>query len=267
MTQKQWLRYKKGYESFAAKELINHFRQQVNTIPFFAINKDNIKEVLNGSIRENDLYTTYYNFYLNVGLSHGQRIGKKFNDDLKNFSLDLFSSELQKGLFRWILQNVGERIVSVNSTFKVYIQNIIQQGFNDGKTIEQITTDIQKLIAKRSFYRWQALRIARTETTTAANRATNEVGRTSNALYKKVWVSGQDNRTRTLEDGRFDHKAMHLKEVAKDEYFNVNGEEILYPAAPETKQGNRTSAANVIQCRCTFSLVPMRDSNGRVIRR
>ena len=52
-----------------------------------------------------------------------------------------------------------------------------------------------------------------------------------------------------------------------NDYFNVNGEQISFPGAMFTKQGNRTSAGNVINCRCTIGTIVKRDRNNRPIRR
>ena len=263
---KFWVKSQKKYERLNTKLLINHFKKQVNNIPLEVLSLSNYNTLVDGAINQQDLYNTYFELYQKTGLEHGKKVGIIFNKDIKSFNLNSFTNAFNDGLFRWILQNVGNRIVSVNSTFKKYIKALILKGYEDGKTTEQIAASIKKLVNSRNFYKWQALRIARTETSTAANRATSLVPKSSNIQYKKVWLSGQDNRVRTLNDGKFDHKAMHLKETTKDGYFDVNGELLEYPTALVTKDGNKSSAANIIQCRCTFALVPQRDSNGKIIR-
>ena len=123
-----------------------------------------------------------------------------------------------------------------------------------------IATDMEKLIKSRNFYRWQALRIARTETTAASNYAATVSSSVSGVLMDKVWVSALDARTRQEPESRFDHYHMNQVRVPLEEAFNVSGEKLMFPGDP------KGSAGNVVNCRCSVAQVVRRDKDGNIIR-
>jgi len=114
-----------------------------------------------------------------------------------------------------------------------------------------------KLIKSRNFYRWQALRIARTETTAASNYAATVSSSVSGVLMDKVWISALDERTR---QGKFNHLEMNQKRVPLDKPFNVSGEKLMFPGDP------KGSGGNVINCRCSVAQVVRRDADGNIMR-
>ena len=57
-----------------------------------------------------------------------------------------------------------------------------------------------------------------------------------------------------------------LKRVKLEEPFNVNGELIMFVGAPTTKDGSRSSAQNVVNCRCVNAQLVRKDKDGKVIR-
>lgn len=265
---KMWLRAHKGYERSAYNILRKYFRQQALKVPYAFLDKENYKQTINNTVLIGGLYDVYFEVYRIIGTVHGERIGKGINRDIKEFNPLTFGSEYQRGLFNWVLENIGFRIVSVRQEFVRYIQALVAQGFKDGLTTRELAAQIQKLIGRRDFYRWQALRIARTESALAANRAAVVAGEASGIVLDKLWISIPDNRTRPQpgKTAEFDHRVMDGVKVEQDGFFNVQGEFLAYPSAAVTKTGAKSSGGNVINCRCTTALVPRRDSNGRIIR-
>ena len=170
----------------------------------------------------------------------------------------------ERELINWLLQNVMQRVVTVRRTYLENMRTIITNGLNDGKTIVEISKDLQSKINQRGFYRWQALRIARTETTAAANYAALQSGISSRIIMDKVWISATDSRTRTLKKDKYDHLAMNGKRVPQNEYFKVptkgGFENMAFAGDPKGKAGN------VINCRCANALVPRRDKDGNLVR-
>lgn len=263
---KSWLRAHKAYERRFYNLLKKYFSGSANRLPIeFIINNIDDADIGNYILLP-ELTNVYFEAYRQIGLIHGTRIGKGINRDIKDFTEVVFQTEYQRGLYQWVIENIGSRITSVRSEFIDYLKKLIVNAITEGKDVRTIAREFQALVGRRSFYRWQALRIARTETTTIANRAAIIAGETSGIVLDKVWISALDARTRTIPPNRFDHRTMNGNKVPKDDYFSVQGELLEYPGAPITKEGNQSSAGNVIQCRCTVSLVPRRDSNGRIIR-
>lgn len=259
-----WLKSHKSYEKRALKILRRSFVKMANNIPFDELTKDNYRLIIELSVSGSILTDGYFDIYRQIGTIHGKKVGKGINKELKNFDPSIFESELQRNLYNWLIENVGSRITSVRKEYIKYINDLIVKGISENKTISEITTEIKKLIRRRSFYRWQSLRIARTETTTAANRGAIISGDISGVLMSKVWVSATDARTRRIPKDRFDHYIMNGVSVDAQEKFKVptlGGFELInYPGAPNS------SAGNIINCRCTVGFRPKRDANGRLIR-
>lgn len=263
---RNWLKYHKAYEKKGYKIIHDYLLQMGNDIPFDRLTYGNYEILIEASINNEAMTLAYIDMYEAIGIANGKRIGSLINKDVKNFVLDAFTQEYRKNLVQWVLENVGTRIVSVRGTYVEYIKQIIAKGIEDEKTIVQIAKELKELINKPNFYRWQALRIARTETTTAANRGAVEAGENSRLVYEKVWISAQDSRVRTNPPSQYDHKEMNGRRVDKDQPFNVNGELIMYAGAALTVNDNPSHGANVINCRCANLIVVKRDSNGRPIR-
>lgn len=264
---KSWLRAHKRYEKRVYSIFKKVFKTEANKIPFDFLNASNLDEDLNKAISLSAFQNAYYDAYNEIGLIHGERIGKGINRDIKNFDVNTFYNAYTQGLFDWLIDNIGYRIISVREEFIKQIKKIIVNSFEQGLTTFEISKEIQKLVNRRDFYRWQALRIARTETTAIANRAASIAGSSSGIVLDKVWISALDKRVRVNPPDKYDHREMNGVKVAENEYFDVQGDLLEYPGAPITKNGTPSNGANVINCRCTVALVPKRDSNGMVIRR
>lgn len=248
------------YERMAYKIFIESFRESSNKIPFNFLTEGNYDLLVESSIPVEDITQAYFKVYKDIGLIHGERVGKEINLQLKEFTLSALLSQFDRTLLTWLLQNSSLRIRSVRNTLVKYIQEVIAFGIAEGKGISEISTDLQKLINKPNFYRWQTLRIARTETTAAANHAATISANVSGVLMEKVWISSKDARTRRPPNSRYNHLAMNGVRVDEGEKFNVNGDMVLYPGDPKGAEGN------VINCRCSVAQVVKRDSNGNIIR-
>ena len=266
-----WLKSRKGYERIIYKIFKDYFKNAGNRINFQYINEQNYEAQINADLKIYDFYKVYYDAYLAVGVIHGKRIGREINRDIKDFNPVVFENEYQRNLYNWIVENIGQSILSIHNTFKEYIVQLIAKAIQEGRTIDDISDDMVRLINSRSFYRWQALRIARTETTSAANHAATRAGEISGIATEKVWISATDVRTRRIPKDQYDHLVMNGKRVDSDGFFEVpnkfGGVELLpYPGSKRTATGASSSAGDVINCRCTVAQVPKRDSEGRIIR-
>lgn len=257
---KRWIRLHSRYEKQAYKIFVDEFRNMCNNIPFNIVNDANIELTIESSISKENIFKTFYKVYNTIGKEHAKYVGKQINIQLKDFSFDTFLSEWERNLLEWLFKNSASNVISVRSTLIEYLKQVIAFGRAEGKTISEITTDLQRLINSRNFYRYQALRIARTETTSAANYATLTSSDVSGVATDKVWVSAQDARTRKPPQSEFNHLAMNGVRIPTNEKFNVNGDEIMFPGDP---QGD---AGNVINCRCNIAIVVRRDKNGTIIR-
>ena len=258
---KQWLRWRKQYERKAFRIYQDSFKAIAQNIPWSNLTESTYRVNIEFNVTEKQILDTYVLAYRQIGVVHGKRTGLKINRQInkKNFTLDGFISRFERNIISWLLENGGQRVTSVRSTFINYLNEIIATGINDGKSISEIATEMQKHIRSRSFYRNNALMIARTETTTAANFAATIASETSGVLMDKVWVSSIDSRTRRKPGDDFDHVEMNGVRVPLNKPFIVSGEEMMFPGDP------KGSAGNTINCRCTVAQVVRRDSLGNII--
>lgn len=220
------------------------------------------------NIDDDSIIDAFTDFYVEIGLRHARKIGRSINkeirkDEAKRFEPVGFAEEYPPVVRRFLRMEAGTKIKTVRQGLVAYVTDAIARGLEDGKDIRTISGDIQRLIGSRGFYRWQALRIARTETTAASNFGALQAGNTSGVVMKKVWVSSSDGRTRRIPRDVYDHRVMDGEEVDPDLPFEVPGklgaDLLLFPGDP------RGEAGNVINCRCAVALVPARDKNGRLI--
>lgn len=255
----KWLRLHDRYSNQTAKELSNVFRQWNTSIQWQQMTETNYEAVIQQAVNTNELSTVYIDVYRQVSFDYGKRVGKSINAQLKEFTLTAFTTLLERSIFQFFINFGIGRVVTVENTYKETIANLIANRLQEGKTIVEAAREVQEIVGKRRFYRWQAMRIARTETTAAANFGAIQAGDVSGFRMQKEWISALDARTRRPPEDKYDHYDMNGKRVGLNEKFNVSGELLEYPGDP------KGSAGNVIACRCTVAVVPARDSNGDLI--
>ena len=187
---KQWLKWHGSYEKKARIIFQRTFKELARSIPFDIMTEDTYPIYISFHISERVIKEAYLKVYREIGLIHGKRVGRQINKQInqKDYTVDGFTNEFLNNLFRWISKNTGQRIVSVREKYIVFIRDIIARGLENGKTISEIATEMPRIIKSRNFYRWQALRIARTETTTAANYAASVASDVSGVILDKVWI-------------------------------------------------------------------------------
>lgn len=257
----KWLRLHRSYEKRAFKIFRDVLRESVN-VPWSQMDLGNYKILIETNINDDKLNQAFYDVYLNIGSLYGKRIGQSINKEIreeKAFFYDDFVTKFQTFLVNWLQINGGSKIVSVRQNLIEYLIAEVQRGISQELTIREIAKAMQELVNSRKFYRWQALRIARTETTAAANLGATRAGSDSGLILEKVWISSHDSRTRRRPDDKFDHYVMHKVKVDENDHFNVQGDLMLYPGDPKGQP------ANQINCRCTVAMIGKRDSNGRLL--
>lgn len=254
-----WLKAHKTYENEALKVLFRVFGVWGSSIDWDLMNENNYKSVIEFNIDESLMFDAYLKIYTGVGLAHGKRVGESINLQLKAFVFDDFSTVFKDSILSWIRGNVGQNIILVRRTYIDFINKIISDDLASGDTMDEITDKLMRLVKRKSFYRYQAQRIARTETTTAANYAASVSSTVSGFVMQKMWISILDARTRRPPESHFNHVVMNEKRVGQYEMFDVNGDMLRFPGDPNGQAGN------IINCRCGVAIVPARDSQGDLI--
>lgn len=138
---------------------------------------------------------------------------------------------------------IGEQITSIRQTaieeVKREVKKTIETG---GDIVTDLSKNIQKVVNSNTFYLWQAERIARTETTTAMNAASQVAAEETGIVFEKEWLSAGDGRERES------HRRLNGQRVAMGQTFS-NG--LRYPGDP------LGVASEVVNCRCTTLNIPV----------
>lgn len=261
----KWLKYHASYEKRAFTELRKVFKKWGNLIINTDFNQQTILNQLTSMVRFEDLYMTYYQIYYNIGVTHGLRVSKDINLELKYITIDDFMKLFEEDLPTFLREFGITRMQLVHNSYIDVIFKMFNDRLKEGKTLKETTDEIFQIMRSPRFYRWEAERIARTETTGAANYSAVKAGNISGFVMQKQWISALDVRTRRTPPSHFDHREMNGKRVGLKEKFVFNPkslyvDELSYPGDPKGQAGN------VINCRCTVAIVPARDKNGRLIR-
>jgi len=147
----------------------------------------------------------------------------------------------------FVRTNGATKVKQISETTEEQIYRSIQTGLAEGFSLVQIAAEIRARAPSIASVRSAV--IARTETHSAAMWAQVEAVRETGLNLRKEWVAAQDERTRTLEDGDFDHVDMDGIIVGFDEDFDVNGDLLAFPGDPKGNPGN------IINCRCVMNFV------------
>jgi len=222
-----------------------HVLKITNGIPFNNMSKITYTALINANVTESQIKEMFVDIYATIGKPQYKRSLKS------DFDFEYFIN-------LWLGQNAGQRITSVHSTLIDSIIKVIADGYENNLSVADMTRILQRQFG---WFKYQALRIARTETTTATNYATTLASQNSEFVLLKKWISVQDNRTRRPPHSIYDHLDMNGQTVDENSDFFVGGENISYPGDPKAKAGN------TINCRCKIVYVLKEDADGLPIRK
>jgi len=162
--------------------------------------------------------------------------------------------ELMRQYYNIDLLNDAELMTSYS---REIIVRVLSEAAQSGKSFVEIT---QLLLNHPEFNKMRAMRIARTETVTAANGAAMIHAKDSGLKMDKTWIAISDRRT------RHSHAGVSTEPIPYENPFIVGGSFMMYPGARDQTNGLATPAKEIVNCRCTIAFTPKRDSNGRLIR-
>jgi hypothetical protein len=154
-----------------------------------------------------------------------------------------FFSEIWKAIMRDVLSNslLLIRFSKMAETTRNDIRKILIAGINGNMS----KVDIGRLISEQIGYiKHRALRIARTETTYAASLGTTQAAKNSVLPLVKVWTHGGGGK-----EPRQHHIALGGVTVGKNDFFNVNGKNMLYPG------DSNGGVEEVVNCTCNVTYI------------
>lgn len=248
-----WTKLQSIYERKAYRIIQRHVKEILTKIPTNNVTRSTYELLISGNITDLQVKNMFVEIYTAIGLNYGNKVKNSLEKDIK--SNILFNDVLLEQLLLFLSNEGGVKIVSVRETLIESVIEAVKKQLNENATVIDIQNAIYNVVRRsQSFYKWQALRIARTETTSASGLAAFETARQSNLVMTKEWISATDNRTRR------DHIVENGQVVDLEEPFVMaDGSTLLYPGDTKGK------ASQVINCRCTIGFVPKRDADGMLI--
>lgn len=220
----------------------------VKSIPFNNMAKLTYQSLIYSNVTEGQIKQMYREIYTLLCQPQYKRTQRQLKAEIS----------FEEVIAQWLNTNAGLRIVSVHSTLIEAIIKVIAEGYEQNLSVAEITRNLQN---RFGWFKAQALRIARTETTTATNLATYLAAENSEYELQKTWISAQDNRTRRPPKSPFDHLDMNGVTVDAERPFFVGGDELEYPGDPNGQAGN------IINCRCKVVFTIKEDDDGLPIRK
>ena len=235
-------------EILAFRIVRRHFKKIVQSIPLQNMSKFTYNALIYSNVQQSQIFDMYKELYATIGYDSYKRTLK----EVKRMK-DLSDISFEQLITNFLQQSAGLRITSVHASLIQSIIDVIAKGYEDNLSVDQITRLLQRQF---SWNRIQALRIARTETTTITNSSTLLAANESPYQMEKTWISVQDNRTRRPPQSVYDHLDMNGVKVDYYNTFFVSGIEMEYPGDPNAPAGT------VINCRCKIAITLKEDADG-----
>ncbi|CAB4153638.1 Phage head morphogenesis domain containing protein [uncultured Caudovirales phage] len=247
-----WERLQYMYERKTYRIVQRHLKKILGEIPLNNISLSNYQILMYSNITDEKIQAMLVDIYKEVGFDYSRRIKKEINKTTKSV---LFTDSFLNDILLFLAGEGGSKIVSIRGTLIEDIIKSIQIKLEENATLVQLQNAIYEIVNKsQQFYKWQALRIARTETTFASGFAAMRTASQYNFELTKQWIAAKDDRTRR------DHRIENGQIVDYNDPFIMNdGSEMMYPGDPKGKP------AQVINCRCTIGFVPKKDKDGNII--
>ena len=199
-----------------------------------------------GLFKEVDMSNVYNDIYVNIGLRFTKWYQRNFEKLIDKQTTD-FSIWEEK--YSYIASKIAaERVVSVSGNRRKELRNVIQRLVKNPEFNSMNEKQQQKILRQKfnGLSKTNAQRIVRTESTLAANYATQQTAIDTFGInnLQKEWFAALDSRVRP------DHAAANGQIVDQKDYFRVGGEELMMPG------DSNGSAFNVINCRCSSASFP-----------
>jgi len=230
-----------------------HIKAILNNIPINNASVNTYVYLFEANITHEQVYSMFKELYSVIGIDVAKRVKRTLERTKKDNIL--FNDVLLNEILLFLSNEGGIKITSVRNTLIEDLVKAVQLELSKQGTLINVRDAIYNVVSKsQSFYKWQALRIARTETTSASNLAAVKSGEDSDLELTKTWISVKDDRT------RLDHVVENNQTVDFNEPFKMaDGSLLMYPGDVNAK------ASQVINCRCTVAFTAKRDSEGNLI--
>src|SRR5258707_12440385 len=204
---------------------------------------DNCQHALMVLEQQGTLKNLMVSLYQDVGTDSGESVIKdlKYGEkpfEQKQIALDfnLYSPDV----LVYLLSLAGTKVQQIDSTTLALLISELADGVEAGESIAQLSQRVDDLYLAQIIPN-RSQTIAATEVVAASNYGTMEAAKASDLALNKVWLATNDGHTKP------DHREADGQTEGMDEPFEVDGEQLMYPA--ELSLG--ASAKEIVNCRCT----------------
>ncbi len=248
-----WLKLHKKYETYAYPLIKAALDDQIKPVIKW-LNEDNFDALdayLDYLLTTTPIREALIEIYEKVGVSAATFNYEWIQKEAEHKDLAFFSEEWIKEMIDYFLLYSGNKIAGITQTTVERIRQILadSQGLNMSRRDQ--AKYIEDTLNDPSFNRNRALVIARTESTTAANKGITMGAQSSDYEVQKFWLATLDGRTRRS------HRVAGMGGgIDPLEPFIVGGEQMMYPGDISA------SAENVVNCRCVILTQAITDEYG-----
>ena len=196
--------------------------------------------------KQKDVSNIYNDIYVNIGVRFTKWYQKNFEKLIEKQTTD-YSVWAEK--YSYIASQVAaQRVVSVSGNRKKELVTVLQRLVKNPDFNALNERQAQRILRQKfnGLSKTNAQRIIRTESTLAANYATQQTAIVAFGInnLEKEWFAAMDERTRAA------HAAADGQIVDANRPFIVGGEELMMPGDVSGSPGN------VINCRCSSASFP-----------
>lgn len=248
-SERLWIRWADQDERVWRDTFVEVFNAQMQEIirRGLLVGFNMVEAEINGIVNAKEYQAIYEGLYM----EQGQRYYTYVKSKVKSIPFDLRKKALDPNdpYFLYMQEFIDEitttKIRSVEATSRQAaveaIRRVTERVQQEGLGIDEASALIEQEVLSewRILSEFRAQRIARTEVTALANKASYMGAQTSGVTFRKRWMAYIDNRTRPS------HKAADGTTIGPFEYFNLEGTRLQYPG-----QYGVGDASQTINCRC-----------------
>jgi len=239
----RWISKHMGYERRAYKMFKSALDAQVAPVikhikTYGSITPD-LADML---VRKEPMESAYKSVYIEIGVKQAGITLREINS-VK--ALGFFSDAWRRVMELFYTTEAASRVSDVTDTTREKIRRVLDEANALNLSVEATADYIVEQLGDKDFNRNRALVIARTESTTAANKGASLGNADADYETVKEWLSVSDRNTRHT------HLVADGQQVGNTEDFVIGGELAQFPG------DTRLSAKEVVQCRCTAAYVPV----------
>ncbi len=206
-------------------------------------------------IDRSELQGVLKTLYIDAGTTYGLKVRGDLNREKGRMPIG-FSERMLELITEYFQTYIFNGVERITEETQRLIREVFTNAYEQGLGIDDIIIQFENTELSKVRSRL----IARTETVTAANRGAQFVAKDTGLKLNKEWLSASDNRVRR------DHQLVNGQTVPMDELFTVGKDKMLVPGDRGNVEGRpKTSAANIVNCRCTTLYLPIRE-NGKLVR-